>query len=302
MAASKRASEGEVIEGEVLSTSTSLAPVGQGKGQQDMILQTLSQAQVDFLLQRTPPSKIKTRQERGKTFSYVEHGYVTERLNMVFGFNWDFQVLDKIITDDEVIVEACLTVRTPGGQRIEKTQFGGAAVQRHSGGPRQGKIISLADNLKAAGSDALKKCASLLGIGLDLYRDDDPPDDGDNGSTPNEDRAPMHVQQLKGRHGAPTPPPAPPVRQQQAPDPTPQDEETRKKRLVAGITKEMARIYDDDLERSRALRKALLNGKQGADLDNDGLFSFLDQLRRIRSRGQAESIIESYESGGQGDE
>jgi hypothetical protein len=140
-----------------------------------LLLQTLSEAQVDFLLQRTPSHEIKLRQGRGgMQFSYVEHGYVTERLNLVFGFNWDFEVMDKQILEDEVIVEAKLTVRTPGGQTIVKTQFGGADIKRHTSGSRNGKPLSIADDYKAAASDALKKCASLLGIGLDLYGRDRP--------------------------------------------------------------------------------------------------------------------------------
>ncbi|MEO8286775.1 MAG: Rad52/Rad22 family DNA repair protein [Chloroflexota bacterium] len=144
---------------------------------QKLLVQTLSEAQVDFLLQRTPRHEIKTRQGRGgMQFSYVEHGYVTERLNLVFGFNWDFEVTDKQILDDEVIVEARLTVRTPGGQTIVKTQFGGADIKRHNSGAKNGKPLSIADDYKAAASDALKKCASLLGIGLDLYGRDRPYD------------------------------------------------------------------------------------------------------------------------------
>ena len=140
-----------------------------------LLLQTLSEAQVDFLLQRTPAHEIKLRQGRGgMQFSYVEHGYVTERLNLVFGFNWDFEVVDKQILEDEVIVEAKLTVRTPGGQTIVKTQFGGADIKRHASGARSGKPLSIADDYKAAASDALKKCASLLGIRLDLYGRDRP--------------------------------------------------------------------------------------------------------------------------------
>src|SRR5437867_7949108 len=120
------------------------------------------------------------RQGRGgQQFSYVEHGYVTERLNLVFGFNWDFEIVDKQILDDEVIVEARLTVRTPGGQTIVKTQFGGAEIKRHASGNRSGRPLSIADDYKAAASDALKKCASLLGIGLDLYGRDRPGDPED---------------------------------------------------------------------------------------------------------------------------
>jgi len=137
---------------------------------QRLFVQTLDEAQVDFLLQRTPKNEIKMRQGRGGLqFAYVEHGYVTERLNLVFGFNWDFEIMDKQILEDEVIVEAKLTVRTPRGQTIVKTQFGGAEIKRHASGPKMGRPLSIADDYKAAGSDALKKCASLLGIGLDLY-------------------------------------------------------------------------------------------------------------------------------------
>jgi hypothetical protein len=162
-----------VISGEIVAITP--AALDQHGERHKLLLQTLSEAQVDFLLQRTPPHEIKMRQGRGgMQFSYVEHGYVTERLNLVFGFNWDFEVMDKQILEDEVIVEAKLTVRTPGGQTIVKTQFGGADIKRHTSGARSGKPLSIADDYKAAASDALKKCASLLGIGLDLYGRDRP--------------------------------------------------------------------------------------------------------------------------------
>jgi hypothetical protein len=160
--------------------SRGLAPISAGQvaagsDRHKLFMQTLNEAQVDFLLQRTPRHEIKYRQGRGGLqFAYVEHGYVTERLNMVFGFNWDFEVVDKQILEDEVIVEAKLTVRTPGGQTIVKTQFGGADIKRHASGTKNGRPLSIADDFKAAASDALKKCASLLGIGLDLYGRDRP--------------------------------------------------------------------------------------------------------------------------------
>jgi hypothetical protein len=162
-----------VISGEIVAITP--GALDQRDERHQLLLQTLSEAQVDFLLQRTPAHEIKLRQGRGgMQFSYVEHGYVTERLNLVFGFNWDFEVMDKQILEDEVIVEAKLTVRTPGGQTIVKTQFGGADIKRHTSGAKSGKPLSIADDYKAAASDALKKCASLLGIGLDLYGRDRP--------------------------------------------------------------------------------------------------------------------------------
>jgi hypothetical protein len=159
----------------LVPVSLPAAQIASGSDRNKLFMQTLNEAQVDFLLQRTPRHEIKYRQGRGGLqFAYVEHGYVTERLNMVFGFNWDFEVVDKQILEDEVVVEARLTVRTPGGQTIVKTQFGGADIKRHASGMKNGRPLSIADDFKAAASDALKKCASLLGVGLDLYGRDRP--------------------------------------------------------------------------------------------------------------------------------
>ena len=118
--------------------------------------------------QRTPPDAIRTRRGRGgRDFRYVTHAYVTRTLNQAFGWAWDFEVLDTRIVPEsdpkEVIIRGRLTVRTKNGT-IVKEQFGSSQVKRSGG-----QITSLGDDLKAAGSDALKKCASLLGLALDLY-------------------------------------------------------------------------------------------------------------------------------------
>jgi hypothetical protein len=49
---------------------------------------------------------------------------------------------------------------------IVKTQFGSSAITRAK---ETGETVSLADDLKAAATDALKKCATQLGVGLYLY-------------------------------------------------------------------------------------------------------------------------------------
>ena len=128
----------------------------------------LNDAQRIVMEQRTPPDAIRTRQGRGgRQFKYVTHAYVTRTLNQAFGWAWDFEVLDTRIVPEEnpqeVVIRGRLTVRTKNGT-IVKEQFGSSQVKRS-----QGQITSLGDDLKAAGSDALKKCASLLGLALDLY-------------------------------------------------------------------------------------------------------------------------------------
>ncbi len=131
---------------------------------------TITNAQVAILTQSTPREVIKKRKGRGgKMLSYVSHDYVTRTLNEAFAFQWTFQIVSERIVPDEaepreVIVRGRLTIHTPNGDLV-KEQFGGSDVKR----TKKGDIISLADDLKSAGSDALKKCASLLGLALDLY-------------------------------------------------------------------------------------------------------------------------------------
>jgi hypothetical protein len=85
-----------------------------------------------------------------------------------------------------------------------KTQFGGADIKRHASGAKSGRPLSIADDYKAAASDALKKCASLLGIGLDLYGRDRPYDQ-------EEPHAPQASQAVRPSHPAPAPKEAPQV-------------------------------------------------------------------------------------------
>ncbi len=117
---------------------------------------------------RTPREHIYTRQGKGGgTFTYVTGVYVTKLLNFIFGFNWDFEVIDKGREGDQVWVQGKLTVKNPAGDKtITKTQFGRADIKFK----RDTKImLDYGNDLKAASTDALKKCASLLGIASDVY-------------------------------------------------------------------------------------------------------------------------------------
>lgn len=128
--------------------------------------QYLSQAQLSFITQKTPKQYIKTRPGPGGIpLSYVEVGYIINMLNQVFGWDWDFRILDQQIGKKQVWVRGELTVRART-RTITKGQYGGADIKfnRVSGDP-----ISIADDLKAAASDCLKKCASMLGIAGDVY-------------------------------------------------------------------------------------------------------------------------------------
>ena len=99
----------------------------------------------------------------GQTLAYVSGHTVIQRLNDAFESAWSFEIISHEIHQDEVIVIGKLSA---GG--TVKMQFGSSRLTRSKD---TGEVISLADDLKSAATDALKKCSTLLGVGLHLYAD-----------------------------------------------------------------------------------------------------------------------------------
>ena len=113
------------------------------------------------------PDQIKQREGNfGKMLDYIEGHAVIQRLNDAFDGEWSFTMTKYEIMKetDEVLVIGQLNA---GG--IVKSQFGSSRITRAR---ETGNPISLSDDLKAAATDALKKAATLLGVGLHLYRND----------------------------------------------------------------------------------------------------------------------------------
>ncbi len=114
------------------------------------------------------PEQIKQRDGNfGKTLDYVEGHAIIQRLNDAFDGEWSFEILKHEVFEDkdEVIVQGKLTA-----ENVVKTQFGSSQITRAK---ETGEIISLADDLKAAATDSLKKCATMLGVGLHFYEKGD---------------------------------------------------------------------------------------------------------------------------------
>lgn len=111
-----------------------------------------------------PPDAIKTRPGAyGGSLSYLEGHTVVQRLNDAFDGNWSFEVVTHQVLDDEVLVLGKLRTESAG---VVKMAFGSSRITKDD---RTGKSIALGDDLKAAATDALKKSATLLGVGLNLY-------------------------------------------------------------------------------------------------------------------------------------
>jgi recombination DNA repair RAD52 pathway protein len=143
----------------------------------DNILFTKKQLQ--FILQKTPENYIKERPAKGGgRWKYVTGGYIKKCLNLMFGFDWDFEILENQILFGEVVIKGKLTART-GNKTIVKMQYGNKDIVYKKQTPEQEKNneerqpLSIGNDLKAAATDSLKKCAAELGIAQDIYNTDE---------------------------------------------------------------------------------------------------------------------------------
>lgn len=131
----------------------------------------------------------------GGTWTYVRASYVRRTLDGLFGFNWNFEIL----TPDETAFQMAamtgvvsLRGRLTGRVKVDgkwveiyREQYGRAEVKWQTvtkNGVKTRKIddwsgkplpLDFGNDLKAAASDALKKCAAQLGIAADVYDPDE---------------------------------------------------------------------------------------------------------------------------------
>lgn len=128
----------------------------------------IEEKQLLFILQRTPKQHIYRRKAKGGGYwEYVTGIYVKKALNYIFGWMWDFEIKDKGREGDLVWVQGRLTIKDKSGKpMIVKEQFGRADIKFLKGTKTP---VDYGNDLKAAATDALKKCASELGIASDVY-------------------------------------------------------------------------------------------------------------------------------------
>jgi hypothetical protein len=114
---------------------------------------------------------IKHRQgHNGKQLDYVAVQHYVDRLNEGFDHDWSFELTRREIIGDQILVEVKLTAAG-----LIKTGIGGAAITR---GEDNKTVLSLADDIKMAEADALKRACRLLGIGGELYASEQDDDGG----------------------------------------------------------------------------------------------------------------------------
>lgn len=128
----------------------------------------LGARQLNYLLSKTPAAYVKERPAKGGgKWNYVSGVYVKKVLNLLSGWDWDFEVVKFSIEREakQCIVHGRLTIRL-GGKEIKKEQFGCCDIKVRKS---DGSYLDLGNDLKAATTDCLKKCSSELGVAGDIY-------------------------------------------------------------------------------------------------------------------------------------
>lgn len=128
------------------------------------------------LLSEPFPKEVERQLRKGGTsLTYIPVSEVIARLNKIFGYDgWSFEIIkcERDSLDPEFIVaHVRLAVNSTQDEffSVSKDGFGGQKIKR----TKQGDIVDLGDDFKGAVSDALKKAAQALGIGLYLARSEE---------------------------------------------------------------------------------------------------------------------------------
>jgi hypothetical protein len=126
---------------------------------------------------RAPFQHTYTDVRGGVELTYVTGAQVIARLNLCCGgpLGWSFTVVDKSIDAgaDEVVVHGRLGLRDPeAGEWVYHDQFGSQKIKRS----REARTpLDIGFDYMGATTAALKKCASLAGVGLYLMAKPVPP-------------------------------------------------------------------------------------------------------------------------------
>lgn len=118
----------------------------------------------------------KVLKKGGASLTYIPVSEVITRLNRVLGIDsWSLNILscERDSIDPEYIVAHVRLIWCANISRPEHTVirdgFGGQKIKR----TKTGDIVDLGDEMKGAVSDALKKAAQTLGVGLYLARSEE---------------------------------------------------------------------------------------------------------------------------------
>lgn len=119
------------------------------------------------------PAEVERQLKKSGTYlTYIPVSEVITRLNKVLGFDgWSYEIIkcERDALDPDFVVAHVRMSVFPESDRfvsVTKDGIGGQKIKR----TKQGEIVDLGDEFKGAVSDALKKAAQALGVGIYLAR------------------------------------------------------------------------------------------------------------------------------------
>jgi hypothetical protein len=132
----------------------------------------MTQSQHDLLNEPFPDEVLGELPKAGKKLSFVPVAEVISRLNTVLGIgNWSYTLMDHWREDDfkgnpwvMAHVNLAATIMDADGNEVRTTRSGIGGYDHSNRG------MDLADAYKSAVSEALKKAAQTMGVGLHLSR------------------------------------------------------------------------------------------------------------------------------------
>jgi len=154
---------------------------------QNILLKARSESLGYLVTGKTPKDVVFKKPGRGGSQQdYVPGWWFIEQANAIFGLNgWSMRIKEYRV-DEKISQISCLVQievyiperhckRTSSEGSIEevdipsftvvKEQWGGSDLKKK----KDGTVIDLADDLKSASTDGMKKCFSLMGFTRDIY-------------------------------------------------------------------------------------------------------------------------------------
>lgn len=123
-----------------------------------------------------PPEAERILRKGGAALTYIPVSEVITRLNKVLGVDrWSFDIISckrDELDPDYIVAHVRLTWYTGNPETwtsVDRDGYGGQKIKR----TKSGEIVDLGDEMKGAVSDALKKAAQTLGVGLYLARSEE---------------------------------------------------------------------------------------------------------------------------------
>lgn len=124
----------------------------------------------EVLNELAKPFNLKEREGLGgKRFKYVASGDIIERMNTVFHGNWNAELIDSKVIEEQLLVLVKVSVRDEEtGALFSHDGYASYPIFRFTSGQNKGKVIDIGNSYRSAMTKAIKTACSRWGVALFL--------------------------------------------------------------------------------------------------------------------------------------